>query len=153
MLDLEQSISEWRKQMLASGIKSPVPLEELENHLREEIERQIESGINVQRAFEYAVEKIGGGKSLENEFKKANSLALERVTSVLMGVFVTIVGLRFSWAMAVQTIGWESLPDKTEVISMYVAAFILLVAMVIFGLILALYGGKNVSWLPNKRKV
>ena len=38
MLNLEQKISEWRKQMLAVGIQAPVPLEELEIHLREEIE-------------------------------------------------------------------------------------------------------------------
>ena len=40
MFDLEQSIADWRRQMLAAGIKTPVPLEELESHLREEIERQ-----------------------------------------------------------------------------------------------------------------
>jgi len=37
MFDLEQAIIAWRQQMLAAGIKSPVPLEELENHLRDEI--------------------------------------------------------------------------------------------------------------------
>ena len=35
MFNLEEKISEWRKQMLAAGIRSPVPLEELEIHLRE----------------------------------------------------------------------------------------------------------------------
>ena len=44
MFDLEQSIAEWRRQMLAAGIKTPVPLEELEIHLREEIEQQMKSG-------------------------------------------------------------------------------------------------------------
>ena len=39
MFDLEQSISEWRRQMLAARIPTPVPLEELEIHLREEIRR------------------------------------------------------------------------------------------------------------------
>ena len=45
MPDLEKSIAEWRRQMLAAGIKTPVPLEELEIHLREEIEQQMKSGI------------------------------------------------------------------------------------------------------------
>ena len=36
MPDLEQSIGEWRKQMIAAGIQSPVPLDELESHLRDE---------------------------------------------------------------------------------------------------------------------
>jgi hypothetical protein len=41
MFNLEQAIADWRQQMLAAGIKTPVPLEELENHLREENEQQM----------------------------------------------------------------------------------------------------------------
>jgi hypothetical protein len=70
MFDLEQSIAEWRKQMLAAGIKSPVPLEELEAHLREEIEGQIQSGVSEQQAFEIAVQRIGHAELLKKEFKK-----------------------------------------------------------------------------------
>jgi len=72
-MKLEQSIAEWRKQMLAVGIKSPVPLDELENHLREEIEREIKPGINEQRAFEIAARQIGQPKPLIMEFKKIDS--------------------------------------------------------------------------------
>src|SRR5215472_6533374 len=71
MFDLEQSIAEWRQQMLAAGIKSPVPLEELESHLREEIERQVESGIDAPQAFEVTVSQIGQGAQLKVEFSKA----------------------------------------------------------------------------------
>jgi hypothetical protein len=71
MFDLEQSIADWRKQMLAAGIKTPVPLEELEIHLREEIEQQMKSGLNEQEAFHSAVQKIGQGGLLRTEFKKA----------------------------------------------------------------------------------
>jgi hypothetical protein len=70
MFDLEQSIAEWRKQMLAAGIKTPVPLEELEFHLREEIEQQMKSGVNEQRAFEIAAQQTGQASALKNEFKK-----------------------------------------------------------------------------------
>jgi hypothetical protein len=70
MFDLEQSIAEWRKQMLAAGIKSPVPLEELEVHLREEVEVQIRSGKNEQQAFEITVLQIGQGQELQTEFSK-----------------------------------------------------------------------------------
>ena len=52
MFNLEQSLADWRQQMLAAGIKTPVPLEELETHLREEIERQMKSGLPKQEAFE-----------------------------------------------------------------------------------------------------
>jgi hypothetical protein len=71
MFDLEQSIADWRGKMLAAGIKSPVPLEELEIHLREEIEQRIKSGLNEQKALETAVQTIGKANMLKNEFKKA----------------------------------------------------------------------------------
>lgn len=73
MFNLEQQISEWRQQMLAAGIKTPVPLEELELHLREEIGRQIKSGFGGQRAFETAVQKIGDTNMLNDEFKKVDA--------------------------------------------------------------------------------
>jgi len=56
--------------MLAAGIKSPVPLEELESHLREEIERQIQSGANEQQAFASATAGVGQAGPLKAEFKK-----------------------------------------------------------------------------------
>jgi len=44
MSDLEQVISGWRQQMLAAGIKR-APLEELESHLREDIQQQMKAGL------------------------------------------------------------------------------------------------------------
>jgi hypothetical protein len=70
MFDLEKSIAEWRKQMLAAGIKTPVPLEELECHLRDDVEQQIQSGLNAQQAFENSVRRIGQADKLKSEFKK-----------------------------------------------------------------------------------
>jgi hypothetical protein len=70
MFNLEQSIAEWREQMLAAGIQTPVPLEELENHLREEIEQQMKSELNESSAFREAVQKVGPPDSLQSEFKK-----------------------------------------------------------------------------------
>jgi hypothetical protein len=71
MFDLESSIAQWREQMLAAGIQSPVPLEELESHLREEIEEQIKSGRDATEAFTFAVQKIGRPANLRAEFKRA----------------------------------------------------------------------------------
>ena len=70
MFNLEEKILEWRKQMLATGIQSPVPLEELEIHLREELEQQMKTGQSAQTAFPIAVEKIGHGNALQNDFQK-----------------------------------------------------------------------------------
>jgi len=59
MFDLEQSIAGWRRQMLAAGIKAPVPMEELETHLREDVEQQMKSGLGAQQAFEISATRIG----------------------------------------------------------------------------------------------
>src|SRR5271163_4650776 len=73
MFNLEPSIAEWRKRMLAAGIKTPVPLEELESHLREEIERRKKSGLSEADAFKIAVEEIGPVRVLQGEFCKAEA--------------------------------------------------------------------------------
>lgn len=70
MFNLEQSIGYWRQEMLAGGIKTPVLLDELEGHLREEVAKQLQSGLLAPQAFEAAVKKIGQAAMLKSEFKK-----------------------------------------------------------------------------------
>jgi len=72
MFDLEQSIADWRKQMLAAGIKTPVPLEELEVHLREEVQELTASGMGPQVALAAAIKKIGLPIPLQAEFTKVD---------------------------------------------------------------------------------
>lgn len=95
MFSLEKSITDWRKQMLAAGIKTPVPLEELEIHLRDEIERQIKSGLslNEQEAFEISVQQIGQTKKLNSEFKKSERIFMKKtMIIILLGIFVVFIG-------------------------------------------------------------
>jgi hypothetical protein len=73
MFDLERSINEWRRQMLAAGVKSPVPLDELELHLREEIERLMTSGLDGPAAFTAAMKNLGPAQSLRDEFNKVKA--------------------------------------------------------------------------------
>jgi len=91
MFDLEQSIAEWRQQMLAAGINTPVPLEELEIHLRDEIERQVQSGLSRQQVFGIAVKKIGQAPELKSEFKKVNApMEIQKIIK-LAGVICVVV--------------------------------------------------------------
>jgi hypothetical protein len=96
MFNLEQSIAAWRQQMLAAGIKTPVPLEELEIHLREEIERQIKSGLSGQKAFEISVQRVGQPGVLDGEFKKNERMSVKQVfkivTVFLLGVALQLPG-------------------------------------------------------------
>ncbi len=91
MADLEQSIANWRKQMLAAGIKTPVPLEELESHLRDEIERQVKSGLNEQKAFEISVRRIGRPEILGIEFKKDDSTAMKKIGLLAMFIGAAMI--------------------------------------------------------------
>ena len=84
MFDLEQSIAEWRKQMLDAGIKTPVPLEELEIHLLEEIERQRNAGLDEQEVFDSAVRQIGQASVLESEFTKVGGTIQELVKHFML---------------------------------------------------------------------
>ena len=72
MFNLEQSIANWRRQMLAAGIQTPVPLEELEIHLREDIAQQMKTGSNQQDAFTSAVQKLGSAHTVQTEFMKVD---------------------------------------------------------------------------------
>jgi hypothetical protein len=93
MFNLEEEISEWRRQMLAAGIKTPVPLEELESHLREDIAQQMQSGLGSQQAFGIAVKKIGQAPELKREFKKAGApMEMEKIIK-LAGVICVAVAL------------------------------------------------------------
>lgn len=93
MFDLEQAIAEWRQQMLVAGIKMPVPLEELEIHLREDIAQQTQSGLSEQRAFEIVLKKIGPASELNREFKKIGTPMKTPKVIRLAGVICFTVAL------------------------------------------------------------
>ena len=91
MFNLEPSIAEWRRQMLAAGIKTPVPLEELEIHLREDVEQQMRSGLSAQQAFGIALKKIGHAPELEREFKKVSApMEMPEVIKLVGVIFVAL---------------------------------------------------------------
>jgi hypothetical protein len=93
MFNLEQSIAEWRRQMLAAGVKTPVPLDELESHLREEVEQQMRSGEGAQEAFESAVQRIGQPAVIQDEFAKAGSTR-RRWLQELKANLLRFIGIR-----------------------------------------------------------
>jgi len=102
MFDFEQAIVDWRKQMLAAGIKAPVPLDELESHLREDIERETKSGSGDEKAFEAALLRLGQSSLLKAEFAKINRFKWSRPAQImgialcaLAGIIVSFVGPAF----------------------------------------------------------
>jgi hypothetical protein len=138
MFNLEQSIADWRRQMIAAGIKTPVPLEELESHLRAEIEQQRKAGSNEQDAFNSAAQKIGPARALTKEFAKAaktkgnQMIDHNRLYCAVLTIFGVVNGLTtiglFYWQ---QTVGWSlghmpawSIPWMTAINFAYTVAIV-----------------------------
>lgn len=110
VFNLEQSITEWRRQMLDAGIKTPVPLDELESHLRDDVEQQVRSGLNALQAFEIAVERIGRASSLNREFKKVSSTdktlqrkRASRICAAVLGIY----SLAVAWILSAHDLSFN----------------------------------------------
>jgi hypothetical protein len=93
MFNLEEKISECRQQMLAAGIQTPVPLEELESHLREDIERLMKSGFEEQEAFENAACQIGQPHTLKSEFTKIETSIMKAIFKYIIVLLIGIAAL------------------------------------------------------------
>src|SRR5439155_8951122 len=72
MFDLESQIGGWRSDVAAAMGNVPEPLDELESHLRDDIERRIQLGADAQSAFEAARAQLGEAKRLAQEFAKTS---------------------------------------------------------------------------------
>src|SRR5688500_12537125 len=95
MHNLEKSIAEWRKTMMAAPAVNHETLDELENHLRENVEQLVRSGITEREAFLSAVKQLGGAPAIASEFRK-----LEQSTWLPVKV-VTGIGLVAAVAMTI----------------------------------------------------
>lgn len=102
MFNLDAAITNWRRQMAAGGIKSPAVLDELESHLREDVEQQMKSGSSAHQAFEAAGERIGQASALNSEFvkvgetPKARQQKFMRICCIVPAAFVALVGFSHS---------------------------------------------------------
>jgi len=70
MFNLKKAIAEWREEMAVRGVRNAEVINELESHLRDDIQQQIQAGLTPQQAFETAVERIGGAQAIKSEFAK-----------------------------------------------------------------------------------
>ena len=135
MFKMEQEIAAWRRQMLAAGIKTPVPLDELESHLRDEVEQQVQSGLSAPEAFGAAIQRLGQASALQIEFKKVEvteRTQMKRIVAILAALF----GMVFGLGMVLPQLGQWS---RTGVV--HSPAFLLLgVALVIVGGSATFYG-------------
>jgi len=137
MFNLEQAVIEWRQQMLTAGIKTPVPLEELEIHLREDVEQQMRSGLSAQRAFEAAVQRIGQANVLKGEFKKSERTLMTKTLLILAGIF----GVLFGTGFILPALAWYR--DHGVMPAEHLGFLLLGIVIAVGGLSTTIYGFKK----------
>lgn len=98
MRDLEKQIADWRRTMAkASGHRTEL-LNELEEHLRDEIGRLRDSGVSTDKAFEMAVSKLGAPAPVAAEFDKLTDvpatwlpIKIARIAIVALALILLVV--------------------------------------------------------------
>jgi hypothetical protein len=93
MSDVEKQIEQWRKGLQTSDAFGADDLEELESHLREEMERLTPLGLSGTEAFLVARHRLGATEALEAEYAKVNTdrRALLHLYWMAAGVLVYIL--------------------------------------------------------------
>lgn len=92
MFNLEESIAQWRRQMLAGGVKAPMTLDELESHLRSNIAALIASGKSEAEAFALAVSRIGPPGPVRTEFDKIQRVSpWPLIIGSLLWIYATLM--------------------------------------------------------------
>ena len=110
MFDLSESTADWLGDLRQSEAFEETDLEELENHLRDEIEQLMEKGLSEKEAFWVATSRAGTREELPREYAKVNSRPVWRhrflwmAAGVLAYLFLsTVIGL-LSYGAAVATV-------------------------------------------------
>ena len=99
MHDLEPQITQWCKSL--SRDLAPIAREELESHLRELIEAELQKGVPANRAFQQATARLGDPAAISGEFQKlgrafwwpirAAFWAVIAMAMLLSGLFVSVL--------------------------------------------------------------
>ncbi|MEN6425613.1 MAG: hypothetical protein ABFE13_09640 [Phycisphaerales bacterium] len=94
MHDIEMQIEQWRKALQVSDAFGTSDIEELEGHLREEMERLRPLGLSPAELFLIASHRLGEAHTLESEYQKVNARRrpLRHLSWMVFGVLVYFAG-------------------------------------------------------------
>jgi hypothetical protein len=98
MFDLNQQIAQWRQSLGQSESIVRSDLDELESHLRDQIDHLALSGLTSEEAFFVACRRIGNMKTLPAEFAKVNgsSIFRRRLQWMLIGILAYLLVFNLS---------------------------------------------------------
>src|SRR5687768_7417470 len=109
MADLEERIAAWRKELSSAMEDRPDVVDELEDHLRQEIETLTRAGKAPGEAWDAAIERLGDARRLAREFSKSPraawmptrvAMAVLIVCGLAIGTFVLVSADRFGPLLA-----------------------------------------------------
>jgi hypothetical protein len=110
MPDLEAYIAECRKQLAAVLGDDPATLDELESHLRDEIQLLTQRGTELQMAVDLAMAKLGVPADLAREFDKVQMQSWWPVyawsTAICSGLLAILVFLGVRYVETGKTLLW-----------------------------------------------
>lgn len=91
MFTIEQAIENWRNELRQKQTVMESDIEELESHLRDEMERLTPLGLSEEEAFWVATRRIGDTAQITAEFAKVNTAVIwkNRFFWMIAGVFVS----------------------------------------------------------------
>jgi hypothetical protein len=72
MFDLDESIGRWRRRLSRDETVRPSDLDELESHLRDQVDGLREAGLSYEEAFLVATRRLGDPEHLSEEFAKVH---------------------------------------------------------------------------------
>ena len=98
MFDLSQQITQWRRSLSQSESVTVTDLDELESHLRDQIDHLALSGLSPEESFWVAQRRIGNTANLPDEFAKVNGSAIfrRRLQWMLIGVVTYLLLLNLA---------------------------------------------------------
>lgn len=120
MFDLNESLNDWREHLRQGERCRREDVDELEEHLREEMVKLEGLGLSGEEAFLLAARRLGGVDALAQEFEKVNFLSvwLNRLHWIAIGA---IVGLSASAADAAFQKLWTMVAGWMQ-LNLYLAA-------------------------------
>src|SRR5687768_4463268 len=86
VFDLQQAIAEWRRQLGRGGINSADVLDELESHLRDDLQHEASRSASEAQCFQNAVERFGQTGLLKTEFAKVGGWKEPRIQEAFLAL-------------------------------------------------------------------
>jgi hypothetical protein len=86
---LNSAIEQWRSHMAEGGLHTTEVLDELESHLRDDIDAQIAAGMGEQQAFATSAARLGQADMLKKEFDKVGGTVRRRIKTA----WLTLAGI------------------------------------------------------------